>query len=457
MPAQKRSGVATRKKTVTKYPTSKRITKHGAYTFENPGPFGQAGQAIGGIVGSSLGGRALGSALATGGRYLGHKVGKLFGSGAYGMQGNILAPGEQLPKFANDNNDDSICITHREYLGDLITSSTIGAFKIDTFPLNPACVQTYPWLSNIAQPNFQQYKFEGCIFSFQSFSADALNSTNTALGSVFAAINYDFSDADFTTRNQIENSDWSMSCKPSDSMLIPVECAPRQTGMGGLLYIINDTNVPANADPKTYYLGKLTIGTTGFQAANINIGSLYVTYKVRLYKKIMTPPLSNALMASFCRSGSSAGANVLGTATYVNSPDNSCDSIGVTFPTNNTFRFNSKKLIQGMRFAVNINWIGVSTASVLGPDPTLSTQSGFTTVPGSLNNYQSPYMSTPNAAVTSTVVSLMMIIEVKNDTINNDWEFSPTGFVPPASCLTNIHIWQITSNAYSRIGYYDGN
>ena len=38
-------------------------------------------------------------------------------------------------------------------------------------------------------------------------SGDALNPTNTALGSVFSCINYDYNDDEFESRVEIENSD----------------------------------------------------------------------------------------------------------------------------------------------------------------------------------------------------------------------------------------------------------
>lgn len=463
MPARKRA--SSKKKRVTVRAPRSTVKRYapkasggGAYTLENPGPFGKAGQALGGIVGSHLGGRALGSALSTGGRYLGHKIGKFFGSGAYGYNSSTMSPADQLPKFSNDHGDDSICITHREYLGDLITSNTIGGFKLTTFPINPASTQSFPWLCNIAQPNFQQYRFEGLIFSFQSFSADALNSTNTALGSVFAAVNYDYTDENFTNRNQIENSDWSMSCKPSESMLIPVECAPRQTGMGGLLYVVNDNNIPVNADPKMYFLGKLSVGTTGFQASNINIGSLYVTYKIRLYKKIMTPPLSNALIATFVREGSTAGANVCGTALYggliVN---NNCDSIGITFPTSNKIRMNKNRLIQGQRYLFVHQWSGVNTVGIKPPDFSLNTSSGCIGSPNTMNNYQTSYNNAPDVASTGATLIAVQTVEITDDSIDSDIEYSPTGFVPPGACLYNIEIYQICGIALNRIGFYDGN
>lgn len=74
-----------------------------------------------------------------------------------------------------------IIITHREYIGDVITSGTAGAFKTNTYYINPGLNKTFPWLSQIAQ-NFESYRMLGCAFEFKSMSSDALNSTNTALG-----------------------------------------------------------------------------------------------------------------------------------------------------------------------------------------------------------------------------------------------------------------------------------
>lgn len=276
---------------------ARRIYGNGAYTYDNPGPYGRVGEFLGGHIGNYVApggsGRTYGSKV---GRYIGHKVGKLFGSGAYTYDPNAslesrpvtLAP--EMPKF--DVRGDSVTIAHREYLGDIISSSTAGAFDISSFDINPASSDSFPWLSTIAGQSFQQYKFDGLIFEFRSFSADALNSTNTALGSVSACICYDYNDQNPQSRYDIENTDWSSACKPSENMNIPVECKPSQTGMNGLLYVLNTPGVPAGADPKTYFMGKMFIATQGFQGTSVNIGSLYVTYKIRLFKPVMTRPLA---------------------------------------------------------------------------------------------------------------------------------------------------------------------
>ena len=76
-------------------------------------------------------------------------------------------------------------LSHREYLCDIV-SGPAGSFSVQNF-----CNQSrkYCNLSLVIRSFllFQQYRLDGMIFQFKSMSADALNSTNTALGQVIMA------------------------------------------------------------------------------------------------------------------------------------------------------------------------------------------------------------------------------------------------------------------------------
>jgi hypothetical protein len=63
------------------------------------------------------------------------------------------------------------------------------AFTNTSFNINPSNALLFPWLSNIAA-NFSEYRFKNLRFCFNSTSANALNSTNTALGQVIMTTNY---------------------------------------------------------------------------------------------------------------------------------------------------------------------------------------------------------------------------------------------------------------------------
>lgn len=425
----------------------RRASGRGAYNIDN-GPWANRGADLGGHIGQYYGGstgRAIGSWI---GRRAAHYPAKIFGSGSYHIgDGSSEKYAPVPPKFENDR--DGVVISHREYLGDLITSGTVGGLKLDTFDLNPSSINTFPWLSQLAGPNFQQYKFDGLIFEFKSFSADALNSTNTALGAVFSAINYDYNDSNFTSRNQIENCDWSTSVKPSEGMLIPVECAPRLTGLnGGLLYVLNTPTVPVGADPKTYMLGKMTIGTKGFQGVNVNVGSIYVTYKIRLYKPIMLNPLASALVCNDTRTG--IGAAALWGSTRISHPWNS-DSIGVTI-NGNVLTMSKTRLQVNQVF--QLNYMVAGTAVVGIQSPTIAMSSGLTglaLLPNDLGvPFTTPTFSSPSVGATSSLFSEIITFVVLDDSSDHTITLSLPANLPSASMLS-LSIFQI-SGALSEPG-----
>jgi len=320
---------------------------------------------------------------------------------------------------------------------------------VNTYGLNPSDTNTFPWLSNIAQPNFQQYKFDSLVFEFRSFSADSLSSTNTALGSVFSATNYDYSDQPLASRVEIENLDWAQSCKPSESMLIPIECEPKQTGMAGLLYVVNGNTVPVNNDPKTYYLGKFFIGTTGFQGTSINIGSLYVTYKVRLYKPFMTKPLSNASIYVSARTGANSSTNRLGNES---TQTGNCDSIGVS-TAGNIITLAPNRLRVGQKYRLTYYVIGSSTAGIQAGGWVLS--GGLTALADMCDatnfNSQTGY-GLPNASTTGTAVVSVLEFIVSDPTQTCSLAYN-TG-TNPASCNSLIRIEQICGLDIATIGKY---
>lgn len=438
---------------------TRRIGGNGAYSYDNPGPFGRAGEAAGQLLGGRFGGPAGTYLLGKAGRFVGHNVGKLFGSGSYDVvHGDTTTMAPDPPRFSNNTRDDSVCISHREYLGDIITSSTIGALKVETFNLNPASNNVFPWLSHIAGPNFQQYKFDGLVFEFRSFSADALNSANTALGSVFACINYDSSDADFTSRNEIENSDWSRSAKPSESFMIPVECAPRQTAMQGLLYVANANNIPVGSDPKTYLLGKLSLGTTGFQAASVNIGSLYVTYKIRLYKPLLSRPESFSNISQWVRTGTSNTAPLGSTSLSPALNAIACDTNGLTFIDSKTIRLDKRRLEINAIYILRCEWQGTSSVSVQSPDPTLivSTPTGYLEGVPNYVSTSNAFTRYPTAAVTDDKVGFVFSFRINKDDTDITLVFPNSGLALPGTAILTLNLWQINGVAPPQLGIFNG-
>jgi len=219
------------------------------------------------------------------GAWLGDKaqsvLGRITGLGDYSVMKNTLV---NDPPSVRNNSARTVTLSHREYIGDVVTGAA-NTFNLQAYKIQPGDPATFPWLSTIAS-QFQQYTLDGMIFQFKSMSADALNSTNTALGQVIMATNYNVSAPLFDSKYEMENTEFSSSVKPSCSAMHPIECARRESTLNEL-YVAPGGSIPDNKDPSFYDFGNFQIATNGFQAAGVNIGELWVTYEVTLLKPIL--------------------------------------------------------------------------------------------------------------------------------------------------------------------------
>lgn len=214
------------------------------------------------------------------GQWLGGKAGgllsKIFGTGVYSVTKNSLTSTANDPPQVT-NTSGATRVQHREFIQD-VSGST--AFVIQAFPINPGISQTFPWLSAVAN-SFEEYILHGILFEFKSTSATALDSTNTALGTVIMATEYNALHPNFTSKRDMENYVYSTSSPPAVSALHPVECA-RDVSVLNELYV---RNVPPSlpTDLRFSDLGRFQIATVGMQAASV-IGELWVTYDIELIK-----------------------------------------------------------------------------------------------------------------------------------------------------------------------------
>lgn len=235
------------------------------------------------IMGAVAGGMTGGIPGVVGGLGAGTAFNKAMGWGDYNVKANSLVSGAQIaPEVpAMHTVTDGMRVVHREYIQDV--SSSI-AFTLNSFKVNPGISGTFPWLSTIAN-NFQQYQVMGMIFYFRSTSADALNSTNTALGTVIMAADYDSASPNFISKNQMEQASWAVSGKPACDLMAPIECAPRETSVP-VLYVRNG-GLTSGSDIRLYDLCNFQFATVGSQAAAV-IGELWVTYDIIFSKPIVT-------------------------------------------------------------------------------------------------------------------------------------------------------------------------
>lgn len=235
-----------------------------------------------------VGGGTIGAAIGGG-------INGILGQGAYSVKMNtILSDSSQVPYMHSMS--ETIRVTRREYLGDIITSNTPGQFKIETFQINPGLSKTFPWLSTIAR-SFSEYQILGFMAEFRSGSADALNSTNTALGSVVMATQYNSNDPLFDDKQEMVNSMWSVQCKPSESMLCPIECDPAQNAFS--IQYIRSEPITQSQNVNQYDHARLSIATQGMQGASVNVGELWITYDIELRKPKMAEPFAEQMPGAY--------------------------------------------------------------------------------------------------------------------------------------------------------------
>jgi len=356
----------------------RRITGRGDYSV------GSGYDSIGGKIGAGIGG------------WVGNQAqnlitGLVSGFGDYKVRRNVFASG-RLPEVVNASNGGGTIIRYQEFLSDIYTSSTAGAFNIQQWLINPANTQTFPFLSQIAQ-NYEQYDIEGMLFEFRSTSANALNSTNTALGTVIMATQYDVADPVFSSKMEMLNYEYSSSSKPADNCMHMIECDPRQTTVNEL-YTTAALSAPANTDARLYFLGRFCIATQGFQAASVNIGELHITYQVRLLKpKIWVSLGKNILYARASANGTVTNAAPLGTTVTQLSGNFTPVFTGtaITFPGTTA----------NYGYAVAIEWYSGASAALTTPALTLAGCSfGF-------GPYSSP---TPNGQTSTSITMYFEII-----------------------------------------------
>jgi hypothetical protein len=346
--------------------------------------------------------------------------------GDYEVKDNsLMNQNSGVPTFKGSKNN--INIKHREYLGD-ITGST--AFAVASYSLNPGSSVTFPWLSTVAR-SFAQYKFNGVLFEFVSTSADSLNSTNTALGTVVMATQYNASLPLFLNKQEMEEYEYSCSSRPSKTLIHPVECSPADTPLEHLY--VRGGSLPSGQDIRFYDLGNFQIATVGMQAA-ADIGELWVTYDVDLLKPRIQP--GGVAPGSFTNIGNgpyTAASNVLGTlqttpvgtlGVTVSSVTTGWDSI--LFPSSIT---------QG-RFLVTVLWEGSGTAATTLNYPTLS---NLTLQAQLFDGQTASERFCPAGGVTTALQQFTALYTINGYNVNGSTITFPSNMTLPAT-PTNVTI-----------------
>lgn len=360
------------------------------------------------------------------GAAVGKLLSKIAGFGAYTVSKNSLIDEGNSPA-AMHSLSNSCVVRHREYICDIVSPAfNQGNFLNRTFAINPGLPGSFPWLAPIAS-QYEQYMIKGMVYEFKSLTSDSVLSASTSnfIGGIVLATDYNPLNGGFNNKQEMENTQYTTSCKVSESVYHPVECAP-QTIPTKQLYV-RSSAVPANADQRLYDLGTFNIATFGLPTANVVVGELWVSYEIELIKPV---------------SANSTGSLVLSDQWVIPAVTNSDplnngngavlqpgSSIGTTMPGPTDFIQFPPGLYGS--YLINIIWTGDSTASLVAPGASASSGASI------VNTFTSP----PNSS-TSSVLMMTLIVKIgRNPAPNTSGaiSFGGSGTLPANSdCVIYI-------------------
>jgi len=373
---------------------------------------------VGGHLGNMLGFKDLG-------RTAGGFIGRILGSGDYqtnfaGVKENQLTA--SVPAFMGDT-----IITHREYITDVVSSSTAGGFSSFTGPLNPGQGLLFPWLATIAQ-NYEEYEILGMIFEFKSMSGQTVSSTNTSLGSVILATLYDPTKPAFSTKAEMENYEFAQSCKPSECVMHAVECKKVLTPVKSLY--IRSAATSGTTDLRWSDFGNFTIATVGLPGTSVNVGELWVSYKIALRKpRLPSTPGGSINQYWTERSG------VVNTSPYGTGAASAFGSIPITF----SGTVMTMTLEPQTSYYFSIFWTG---GAVTWTSPAVTQSSGITTYPWS-NNGAGTYFVSPETGQVAKQCSIAFYFRTNTAVRSTQTiTLSGAGFLP--SSITGCEVFVTT-------------
>lgn len=261
-----------------------------------------------------------------------NKIAEVAGKGDYIVKTNSIyksgavVRGAQVPRFLNGKR--TTRVQHREFLGNVVSSSSANTFDVASYLVNPGDPICFPWLAGIAA-QYDQWRPLGMIFEYKTTSS-SFNGTDQSLGAVILASDYDVLDATYASKAEMENSQFVVSASSDCNIMHPIECSPNERGQNWY-YVRKGQATLATGDSARFNdLCNFQIATSGISGTSVTLGELWVTYDVEFTKEqlgngamglgSLVYSLSNATSADVTASapfGTTTGQVVKTTSTLV--------------------------------------------------------------------------------------------------------------------------------------------
>jgi len=229
------------------------------------------------------------------GREAGSLLSRVLGLGSYHISRNSLMENgggavettpcvARPPSFGSTGTGSDIIFSHSEFVTDIVSSTS---FSVQQFINNPGNPILMPWAYQIAQL-YEEFEFLGLLYEWRPTSATAVGTTNSAMGVVIIATEYDVYDAGYTSKRQMEASEFSSSAVPYQRFLHPIECDPKRNVLPRCFVAPGATNTNNLPGDDRFYVPSVTsVATQGQQTSGQIIGELWVTYQMRLSRPIL--------------------------------------------------------------------------------------------------------------------------------------------------------------------------
>lgn len=158
-----------------------------------------------------------------------------------------------------------LVITHREMIGQIISSGTTLGYKTDAFVINPGKYATFPWLSNIAG-NFDKYIMRKLRFYTIS------NQATSVAGRVGLGYDVDSTDIAPADRNEFFALTYHSECAPWDTVTLDIPLDQKERFV----------NSHTTSDSKLIDIGQVILMSDAVVATNTALSDVIVEYTVEL-------------------------------------------------------------------------------------------------------------------------------------------------------------------------------
>jgi hypothetical protein len=210
---------------------------------------------------------------------------KYAGSGGYNM---LVNPTVHSAVIQRGDETQSITITNREYIGDLMCPGTTQeasapafGFSNTGYSINPGLQNVFPWLSQLAA-NYDEYKFDQLVFEYHPTISETSTSINGQPGQVMLCTNYNASAPLFSDKESMVQYHGGQSDRLTEMCVHGVECDPAK--VSNQKRYVRTSPVIVGQDLKTYDLGTFQLAFTNvpWPYQGSTAGELWVYYTVTL-------------------------------------------------------------------------------------------------------------------------------------------------------------------------------